>query len=187
MKKRILIVWLLSLSILSFSQEKGTFKDPRDGKEYKTVTIGAQTWMAENLAFKPDSGNYWAYDNKPKNLEKFGYLYDWSTAKFIAPEGWRLPTKEDWEILYKSLGGDGKAVYVAVNKGGSSGFEVLFGGIQADKSRELGETAGFWSDTPFMPNLSWFLRCDAKTGMSEILYSSFNNWGLSVRLIKNNE
>ena len=47
--------------------------DSRDGKRYKTVEIGSQVWMAENLAFKSASGS-WAYDNSQSNVTKYGYL-----------------------------------------------------------------------------------------------------------------
>lgn len=77
----------------------GQLTDKRDGKTYKTVKIGNQTWMAENLAFLPDSGNYWAYDNDNTNVAKYGYLYDWQTAKNVCPTGWHLPSDKEWSVL----------------------------------------------------------------------------------------
>ncbi|MBC7864838.1 MAG: hypothetical protein IAF38_17825 [Bacteroidia bacterium] len=81
MKNNLLILAFVLCFISGFSQTTGTFKDARDGKVYKTVTIGTQTILAQNFAFKPKQGVYWAYDNNAANVKKYGYLYDWETAK----------------------------------------------------------------------------------------------------------
>ncbi len=100
------------------SQNKtGTFTDSRDNHTYKWVKIGDQTWMAENLAYKPSSGKYWAYDNKESNAAIYGYLYEWETAQNIAPVGWHLPSQAEWEKLVSYLGGKEKAYPKLVEKG----------------------------------------------------------------------
>jgi uncharacterized protein (TIGR02145 family) len=104
MKTTILILSIVIYYLTSSAQE--TFTDPRDGKVYKTVKIGTQTWMAENLAYKPSTGNYWSYNNDQSNVSKYGYLYSWETAKAVCPAGWHLPSSAEWSTLTANLGND---------------------------------------------------------------------------------
>ncbi len=142
--------------------EYGKLIDNRDGKIYKTIKIDIQTWMAENLAYKPNSGNFWAYDKKQENIAKYGYLYNWETAQKVCPNGWHLPSNVEWMTLINYLGGK----EIASNKMKSttewqfydnkygtneSGFNGLPGGYGA--WYDLGgffylyESAQFWTST----------------------------------------
>lgn len=94
--------------------ETGTFTDPRDGVEYKWVRSGDLDWMAENLRAEADSGVWRVYvDNyqtdeekkmqEEQNFNKYGYWYDYKAALSAVPDGWRLPTDEDWQKLERQL------------------------------------------------------------------------------------
>jgi uncharacterized protein (TIGR02145 family) len=102
-----------------------------DGNIYKTVTIGTQTWMAENLKvtrynngdsitcvtgddlwFDVAEGACCIYKYEKNNSKIYGRLYNWgavSNEKKIAPKGWHVPTDADWSTLITFLGGDGIA------------------------------------------------------------------------------
>jgi len=103
--------------------ETGTFTDSRDGKVYKTIKIGNQTWMAENLAYigngmreitdddewkNNTAYDGWCYMNNNDSLGAvYGVLYQWESAKNACPEGWHLATSEEWDALIDYLEDNG--------------------------------------------------------------------------------
>jgi len=91
-------------AVLTTSQSGDSyFKDPRDGNVYRTVKIGNQVWMAENLNYKID--NSWCYGNDEANGKKYGRLYTWDAAMFACPVGWHLPTRQEWNEMVTTVGG----------------------------------------------------------------------------------
>lgn len=91
----------------------GTYTDPRDGHVYGWVQYGQQQWMTENFQYdlrNPDVSTIYqpAYDHyagtNTENLEKYGRLYNYNGAVAACPEGWRLPTDDDWKHLEAEFG-----------------------------------------------------------------------------------
>jgi uncharacterized protein (TIGR02145 family) len=138
--------------------DTGSFTDERDGRMYRTVRIGEQWIMAENLAYKPAQGNCWTYNDDTALVSKYGYLYDWETAKHVAPKGWHLPSATEWQNLrkslggkrdvYKRLGGTMEIVYKEMVVGGC-GFNALLCGIRQENGTfvQLGSRTDFWSSS----------------------------------------
>lgn len=153
-----------------------TFTDSRDGNIYKAVKIGSQIWMSENLRYIPSvspstvhwyEGGIWVYDyegydiNQAKatdNYKKYGCLYDWLTALEVCPQGWHLPSDEEWEILIYFLGGEelagGKLKLVTgwenPNYGATneSGFSGLPGGCRSKPGFwDIDQEGSWWSSS----------------------------------------
>jgi uncharacterized protein (TIGR02145 family) len=74
------------------------------GQTYKTVQIGSQTWMAENLNYDAEGSE--CYKFNPAYCAKYGRLYDWETALEVCPDGWHLPSGEEWDKLFRFVDGD---------------------------------------------------------------------------------
>ena len=166
-----------------------TFTDSRDGKTYKTVKIGNQIWITENLSYKPGTGIFWVYGNDQKNVEENGYLYDLETAKEVCPQGWHLPTLKEFESLLNDFGGEGEDSYKALISGGNSGFSVFNSGYYDSSLLNfigLGIDAGFWSSSKYDNDSAWSLGLYGNYKYARMDISP-NNLGFSVRCLKDSQ
>lgn len=167
-----------------------------DGNVYQTVKIGNQWWTAENLKvthfrngdmiphveddvewYRLSTSAFCEYDNNPDNVDTYGLLYNWFAAidhRNIAPEGWHVPTDEEWKQLEITLGMSQLEVDITGHRGtdqgsqlagnpdlwnagelvnntalGSSGFSSLPGGYRgfAGYFYNMGSNTYFWSST----------------------------------------
>lgn len=202
----------------------GTMTD-QDGNKYATITIGTQTWMAENLRttkYKDGTpipyvtdendwdnlrtGAYCNYNNTINidTISTYGRLYNWyavNTGK-LAPNGWHVPTDEEWTTLTDYLGGEsvangklketGTTHWNSSNTGvtNESGFTALPGGYRYYNGPfyEFGEdgrwwSATVWSDTENITGTAWYRYMDCSS--SDVGRYGFEKpSGFSVRCVK---
>ena len=184
---------------------------------FKTVKIGSQVWTAENLALTKDrDGNelvlgkdYFYPNGDEKNVAKYGLLYTWNAAMRIAPNGWHLPTDDEWKQLIDYVssqreyvcGGDsekiGKALastmgwnsstssYYAVGNTPSTNNATGFGVMPAGgKTAGLGDATFLWSATEFNrsnANGIFFYKENDYVN----IYETEKDSGWSVRCLRN--
>lgn len=212
MKKISQLFVLLFLITTAYAQnETDGFTDKRDKKTYKTVKIGTQVWMAEDLAYKASSG-CWTYvigkdsitfgvDSIKKTIirDKYGYLYNWETASEVCPSGWHLPNKDEVNILVDYLGGtkeageklksiNGWPLKKGENYGNNeSGFNALPGGFFDNNTQivdKYEKSAKWWlSNTSGLKN-AWFFAVRYSTKKVIINNAQGRNHGNTVRCIK---
>lgn len=139
-------------STSKYDAKANTLVDYRDGHSYKTVAIGDQVWMAENLNYMYEGQSYRSscYNDSVAYCRKYGQLYSFYTAmdyevlfdsagrtliggksapkiiRGVCPEHWHLPSQNEWKTLFTNVGGDDVAGFMLKGK---SGWEVGFGGV----------------------------------------------------------
>ena len=178
--------------------------DPRDSKQYPTVQIGSQCWMAANL----DYGNRipgtdhqldnctpekYCYNNDPANCASSGGLYQWdelmqyndiSAIQGLCPPSWHLPTETEWTILFNHFISSGFAGS-PLKYTGYSGFNALLSGVMgANKSWPFeGFATMFWSSTSIDYKKAWAHGMN-ETDPSVSFYPSARSNAFQVRCIK---
>jgi len=196
-----------------------------DSNWYETVIIGNQEWMAENLKTTrfsngdtiplvfdnsewlqtTSSSAYSYYDNDSMYIEDYGFLYNWYAARNsrgVCPEGWRIPTDSDWNVLIDYLGGSdeaggkmkttgiievGTGVWQTPNEGATneSGFSALPGGhrLSGGQYEWIRRTATFWAHTELNDATAWTRRVSYNSS-DAIRANLSKRMGFSVRCMR---
>ena len=191
-----------------------------DGNEYATVIIGNQVWMSENLKVtkyrdgtaiptglsnseweNTTSGAYAVYDNNETHADTYGYLYNWyavDDSRNIAPDGWHVPTDDEWTTLTDYLGGTsvaggkmketGTSHWNSPNTGATneSGFTAFPGGYRGYSNGlylSIGSYGYFWSSSESSSFSAW--KRDLFYDYSEVDRNyDYKRYGFSVRCVR---
>lgn len=176
------------------NQNSTSLTDSRDSTKYSIVNIGSQTWMAENLKYKPSTGSF-VYQNNNGYEKDFGRLYLWQVAQSACPSGWHLPSDSEWKQLEMTLGmtqaeadakdGRGSNQGTQLKEGGTSGFNAKLGGWFAYGNYiNMYKFAYFWTSTSVSTDV-WIRALDANNGMVDRMFVSYVDAGYSIRCVKN--
>ena len=142
---------------ISLMKQDGDFVDSRDCQIYKTVSIGTQIWMAQNLNYTKAKSH--CLDMEHADNRSQYERYYWRDAMDACPSGWHLPSQKDWNSLFFSVGGPSFAGKVLKSSTGWYGYgngtdEYGFSVIPDDVAwqSKKGLNTVFWSATEDLEN-----------------------------------
>lgn len=183
-------------------------QDSRDGQVYRTVKIGTQTWMAQNLNLATDSS--WCYANSADSCRKYGRLYQWSAAmglsagsnaaawngtlprQGVCPVGWHLPSDQEWSTLVNAVDSATSSTKLKCTSGwwtdggtDQYGFRALPGGNRDSEGMfyTQGVFGHFWSSSE-NDALSANLRYISYANPDVYFNTAEKTKALSVRCLK---
>ena len=170
-----------------------TLKDLRDGQTYRTVKIGNQVWMAENLDFETEKS--YCYNDSSKYCDKYGRLYTWAAAVDACPTGWHLPASAEFDTLFKAVGAQsvaGNRLKAAsgwntnLNLGDEYGFSALPAGNRYFDGtyNSEGTNADFWASTEEKGGSSAYAMYLNSDDGGAFLTAQSKNLGKSARCVK---
>ncbi|TSA34274.1 MAG: hypothetical protein D4R64_12275 [Porphyromonadaceae bacterium] len=185
-------VWSFSTYDLHFQ----TITDIRDGQSYQAIQMGDAWWMAENLRYDAGEGSY-CYENNATRCENYGKLYTWEAAMRSCPNGWHLPSLQEFETMIDLIGGPeiagGKLkdlerqLWKDVNVGATN--EVGFTALPAGRRYDSGLFAGisyyaqFFSSTEYN-NREAFNMTIGYDYANAFIYNYKKAYAISVRCVK---
>lgn len=217
------------VKVVELKAETSSPKAP-DSQKIKTVKIGNQTWMAENLNTEyfsngdpiphAETEEEWAeasensqpawcyYDNDPENGKKYGRLYNWyavNDSRGLAPDGWRIPSEDEFNILFSFIEEDDEVndfkLKCDVSWGPDSdgtnetGFTALPGGYRNDSDGFIGlydndspedSYAAWWSGSEIEgdPVMAAYRAIEYEFDGITLFWESDKGTGYSVRCVK---
>lgn len=182
---------------------KGTYIDLRDSQTYKWVTLqDGNIWMAQNLNYESE-GSFCYYDN-PDNCQNWGRLYRFEAALKACPEGWHLPSREEWNQMLSVYGEPtnffnhnmnfeaSKKAYTALKVGGEAGLDLTISGLQMmhgymSKEDKL-ETGLYWSASRKDDNHASYYQINKKSErITHWDQFKLESSAMSCRCVKNKE
>ena len=192
------VLVFFSFGFVNQNPQTGTVKDI-DGNIYKTIKIGDQWWMAENLRIAHDpEGNpiiSHFYKNDSQQFGKYGRLYTWQTAmngsekenaQGIAPDGWHIPSIADWEELVRNLGGVGE-VAEKIRVGGPTGFDAHLSGGADFRGNYVyfNKYAMFWTSTATSEERAYHVGISDEKKWDQ--FAAMKGARIHIRCVKNKE
>ena len=169
-----------------------------DGHAYQIIEVGGQRWFAENLRVsRAEDGTAlltFAPNAESANVQRYGFLYSWQSANLACPQGYHLPTDEEWSAFELAVSADhglqlGNPTVWRLPVAGHAdveSFAALPAGYANDAGLDnlFGQRAVFWSATADGDEFAWARSMRMDAAQLERA-SQHPHYGFSVRCVAN--